>query len=121
MTNPARETVGVEAAQARIERLNANYGNTESSRAIQAEMAEMDRVHAQNLAAVRKAAELTQIQLAHVMGVAQSEISRIENRQDLLLSTLASYLSAAGDRPRVVVTIGGVDVELDLTHYSAAA
>jgi len=118
MTNPARETVGVDAAQARIERLNAKYGNTESSRVVQAEM---DRVHAENLAAVRKAAELTQIQLAHVMGVAQSEISRIENRQDLLLSTLASYLSAAGERPRVVVTIGGVDVELDLSRYSAAA
>jgi hypothetical protein len=33
----------------------------------------------------------------------------------MLLSTLASYLAAAGDRPRVVVTVAGQDVEIDLT------
>src|SRR5665811_2143202 len=49
------------------------------------------------------------------MGVAQSEISRIEKRHDMLLSTLTSYLSAAGEHPRVVVTVNGKDVELDLT------
>ena len=49
------------------------------------------------------------------MGVAQSEISRIESRPDMLLSTLASYLAAAGDRPRVVVTTAGHDIEVDLT------
>lgn len=31
------------------------------------------------------------------------------------LSTLAGYLAAAGDHPRVVVTIGGHDIEIDLT------
>ncbi len=50
------------------------------------------------------------------MGVAQSEISRIESRPDMLLSTLANYLTAAGaTRSRVVVTIGGQEVEIDLT------
>jgi len=78
-------------------------------------MAESDRLYAENLAAVRKAADLTQVALAKAMGVAQSEISRIESRPDMLLSTLASYLAAAGDRPRVVVTIAGHDDEIDLT------
>src|ERR1035437_7751258 len=41
------------------------------------------------------------------MGVAQSEISRIEKRHDMLLSTLTSYLSAAGEHPTVVVTVNG--------------
>ena len=54
------------------------------------------------------------------MGVAQSEISRIEKRHDMLLSTLTSYLSAAGERPRVVVTVHGKDVELDLTTLAGA-
>jgi transcriptional regulator with XRE-family HTH domain len=72
-------------------------------------------VYAENLAAVRKAADLTQVELARAMGVAQSEISRIESRPDMLLSTLAGYLAAAGDHPRVVVTIAGQDVEVDLT------
>jgi predicted transcriptional regulator len=50
-------------------------------------------------------AALTQVELAQAMGVAQSEISRIEARPDMLLSTLAGHLAAAGNRPRVVVTI----------------
>src|ERR1035437_3013449 len=54
------------------------------------------------------------------MGVAQSEISRIEKRHDMLLSTLTSYLSAAGEHPRVVVTVNGKDVELDLTTLAGA-
>ncbi|WP_375503659.1 hypothetical protein [uncultured Jatrophihabitans sp.] len=39
---------------------------------------------------------------------------RLERQHDMLLSTLTGYLQAAGDRPRVVVTIDGRDVELDL-------
>ncbi len=107
--------VGTEAAQVRIARLRARHGATERVDTIRAEMAETDRVYAENLAAVRKAADLTQVELARAMGVAQSEISRIESRPDMLLSTLANYLAAAGDRPRVVVTIAGKDIEVDLT------
>ena len=107
--------VGTEAAQARIAQLRERRGAAERVDGIRAEMAEADRLYAENLAAVRKAADLTQVALAKAMGVAQSEISRIESRPDMLLSTLASYLAAAGERPRVVVTIAGHDVEIDLT------
>ena len=107
--------VGTDAAQARLARLRARRGAADRVDSIRADMAEADRIYAENLAAVRKAADLTQVELAKAMGVAQSEISRIESRPDMLLSTLASYLSAAGDRPRVVVTIAGLDVEVDLT------
>jgi DNA-binding XRE family transcriptional regulator len=120
MTNQPTHTeqttfVGTEATQERIARLRGRPGAAERVDTIRAEMAEADRVYAENLAAVRKAADLTQVELAKAMGVAQSEISRIESRPDMLLSTLAGYLAAAGDRPRVVVTIAGHDVELDLT------
>lgn len=107
--------VGTESARARIARLRSRRGAAERVDGIRAEMAQADRVYAENLAAVRKAADLTQVELAKAMGVAQSEISRIESRPDMLLSTLASYLAAAGDRPRVVVTIAGHDIEVDLT------
>lgn len=114
--SPAEPTfVGTDAAQARIDRLRARRGAPERVDDIRAEMAEADRVYAENLAAVRKAADLTQVELARAMGVAQSEISRIESRPDMLLSTLAGYLAAAGDRPRVVVTIAGQDVEIELS------
>lgn len=117
MTSQPESTtfVGTEAAQARIARLRSRRGAAERIDGIRAEMAEADRVYAENLAAVRKAADLTQVELARAMGVAQSEISRIESRPDMLLSTLAGYLAAAGDHPRVVVTIAGHDIEIDLT------
>lgn len=115
-TQPKSPTfVGTEAAQAHIARLRSRRGAAERVDSIRAEMAEADRAYAENLAAVRRAADLTQVELAKAMGVAQSEISRIESRPDMLLSTLASYLAAAGDRPRVVVTIAGHDIEIDLT------
>src|SRR5262245_2967963 len=107
--------VGTEAAQQRIARLRARRGATRRVERIRAEMAEADRAYAENLAAARTAAHLTQVELARAMGVAHSEISRIASRPDMLLPTLANYRAAAGDRPRVVVTIAGHDVEIDLT------
>ena len=38
----------------------------------------------------------------------------------MLLSALTSYPSAADENPRVVVTVNGKDVELDLTTLAGA-
>ena len=84
-------------------------------------MAEADRLYAESLETIRHAANLTQRALADAMGVNQSEVSRIEARSDLLLSTLASYLAAAGaQRTRVVLTLDGRDFELDLEALAGA-
>jgi transcriptional regulator with XRE-family HTH domain len=45
---------------------------------------------------LRAARELTQENLASVLRVKQSEISKIERRADMYLSTLASYVKALG-------------------------
>ena len=63
---------------------------------VRADMAEADRTYAMGLAALRQAAELTQVELARRMGVTQAAISRMEQPHDLLLSTLNSYLQAIG-------------------------
>ena len=107
--------VGADAATAKLKKLKSRPGMTEQVSQIRADMAAADRAYADSLAAIRRAADLTQIALATQMGVAQSEISRIENRHDMLLSTLTSYLASAGENPRVVVTVNGHDIELDLT------
>lgn len=95
-------------------RARAIPGVAERSAKVRSEMAETDRVHAASLAAIRHAADLTQVTLAAQMGVPQTVVSRLEREHDMLLSTLTGYLKAAGDHPRVVVTINGQDVELDL-------
>jgi DNA-binding transcriptional regulator YiaG len=106
--------VGPERAAEKMARARAIPGMSDRIAAIRADMAEADRVYAENLAAIRRAADLTQVALAEQMGVAQTVVSRLERQHDMLLSTLRSYLKAAGDHPRVVVTINGRDVELDL-------
>ena len=45
---------------------------------------------------LRQAQHLTQERLAELLGVEQENVSRIERRADLLLSTLASYVAAMG-------------------------
>jgi transcriptional regulator with XRE-family HTH domain len=48
----------------------------------------MDRAYAMNLAMIRKAAQLTQVEVAKRLGVGQAAVSRMESRGDMLLSTL---------------------------------
>lgn len=52
---------------------------------------------------LRKARELTQTQLARVMGKNQVNIAQLEKRSDMLLSTLRSYIEAMGGQLNLVV------------------
>ncbi|MEO7651130.1 MAG: XRE family transcriptional regulator [Bryobacteraceae bacterium] len=47
---------------------------------------------------LRSARNLTQQNLARILNVNQSEISKIENRTDVHVSTLASYVEAMGGK-----------------------
>jgi len=51
---------------------------------------------------LRHAQHLTQERLAELMGVEQENVSRLERRADLLLSTLSSYVAAMGGKLRLV-------------------
>ncbi|MEA3385690.1 MAG: XRE family transcriptional regulator [Thermodesulfobacteriota bacterium] len=63
---------------------------------------------------LRKAQDLTQERMAELLGVGQDNISRLEGRTDMLLSTLRSYVAAMGgsldlivrfqDRPAVALS-----------------
>ncbi|MBZ5610439.1 MAG: helix-turn-helix transcriptional regulator [Acidobacteriia bacterium] len=53
---------------------------------------------------LRAARELTQENLASVLHVKQSEVSKIERRTDMYLSTLASYVKAMGGTLEVRAT-----------------
>ena len=105
----------------RINRLLSDPERAERVAKIRDEGREMDRVHAINLAMIRKAAEMTQEAVAEKLGGRQGDVSRIENRHDLLLSTLLSYLTATGaEQARIVVTIRGQEFELDLNQLAKA-
>ena len=72
---------------------------------------------------LRKARECTQAEVAEKLGINQENVSRIEKRADLLISTLSGYVEAMGgklslvaefpDRPPITLTgiaaLGGED------------
>ena len=45
---------------------------------------------------LRKAKEMTQLQLAEILCVNQGEVSKIEHRSEICVSTLAEYIEAMG-------------------------
>jgi DNA-binding XRE family transcriptional regulator len=96
----------------RLDRMLAEIPVEEAER-FDAEADEMDRVHAMSLAMVREAGKRTQAEIARELKVTQGAVSQLEKRDDMLLSTLRSYLTATGaENPRILVTVNGHDVEL---------
>jgi transcriptional regulator with XRE-family HTH domain len=55
------------------------------------------------LQSLRKARELTQVRMAELLNMRQENVSRLERRTDLLLSTLQSYIAAMGGELSLVV------------------
>jgi hypothetical protein len=104
-----------------IDRLAADPLIADDIAAADAEVEEMDRIYAMNLAMIRKAAQMTQVEVARKLGVGQGVVSRLERRSDMLLSTLYDYLTATGaDSASIVVTVHGRRVELDLGRLRAS-
>ena len=104
-----------------IDRLVADPMFAADIEAAHAEVEELDRVYAMNLAMIRKAAQMTQVEVARKLGVGQGVVSRLERRGDMLLSTLYDYLTATGaESASIVVTVHGRRIELDLGRVSTA-
>lgn len=61
------------------------------------------------LAELRKLLKKTQSGVARRMNVRQPQISRLERRPDILVSTLSDYVEAMGGSLRIVVSIPGHD------------
>jgi DNA-binding transcriptional regulator YiaG len=116
---PAAST-GFVRGNDRLERMLADPATAERVEAILAEGDELDRIYAMNLAMVRKAGELTQAEIAHRLGTDQGNVSRLERQEDMLLSTLASYLSATGAVDvAITMTVNGRRVELSLVDLQS--
>ncbi len=65
-----------------------------------------------NLQELRKLAGKTQTQLASATKMNQPELSRIERRDDHLLSTLRRYIEALGGELEVIARFDGKTVRL---------
>jgi DNA-binding transcriptional regulator YiaG len=67
------------------------------------------------LAALRKARELTQVQLAESLDIGQGDVSKLEQRANVTLLTLARYVEATGGKLRLVAEYGTDSIEIDLS------
>lgn len=70
-----------------------------------------------NLKSIRQAAELSQATLAERMGMSsngQRTVSQIEAREDWLLSSVASYIRAAGGTAELTVTVNGDELRFKI-------
>ncbi|MCL2463637.1 MAG: helix-turn-helix transcriptional regulator [Micrococcales bacterium] len=123
MTATDQPPEGFVRGNARLRRLLANPLISDELMALRSEMDAADRAYAMNLAAVRKASELTQVELAHRLRTTQGQVSRLENQNDALLSTLLAYLEAAGVTDAALTgTVAGrrVCIELGAAARSAS-
>ncbi|NJL28944.1 MAG: helix-turn-helix transcriptional regulator [Thermoanaerobaculia bacterium] len=73
---------------------------------IERELVEMD------LRALREAAGLTQDELAARVEITQSQLSKLERREDHRVSTLRRYVEALGGHLEIVAVIGSKRVRL---------
>jgi hypothetical protein len=71
---------------------------------IEARAAELIREE-KTLRELRRAARKTQTMIAKRLGVEQSHVSRLEQRSDMYLSTLRSYVKAMGGELELVVRL----------------
>jgi DNA-binding XRE family transcriptional regulator len=67
----------------------------------------------------RKAQQMTQLQLAEILGVNQGEVSKIEHRSDICVSTLADYIEAMGGRLEIRAVFK--DREVRITQFEELA
>jgi predicted XRE-type DNA-binding protein len=68
---------------------------------------------------LRKAQEMTQLQVAEILGVHQGEVSKIEHRSDICISTLKEYVEAMGGRLEIRAVFQ--DREVRITQFEKLA
>ena len=74
-----------------------------------------ETIAAMPLDELRRARQMTQARLAESLGVNQGEVSKIEHRTDLYLSTLAGYVEALGGTLEIRAVFN--DREVRITQF----
>jgi transcriptional regulator with XRE-family HTH domain len=81
-----------------------------------AKVAEIERAmrDALALADLRESLNVTQVQLAENLGISQGNVSRVEARTDVYVSTLRAYVEALGGHLEIVAVFGNHRISLSV-------
>lgn len=71
---------------------------------------------AADLPMLRRSMGLTQVELARRVGISQSDLSKLERRRDVRISTLRAYLAALGGRLRLVFERDGKETDIRISR-----
>jgi predicted XRE-type DNA-binding protein len=69
---------------------------------------------------IRNARQMTQTRLAELLEMDQGNISKLEQRTDMYLSTLRSYVEAMGGKLEIRAVFPDGDVKIDLLNKLSA-
>ena len=93
--------------------------------------AETERLHDdyKTLRELRKARDLTQVEIARALNIRQASVVQMEKRSDLMISTLRGYIEGMGGTLKLVVEfpdrapvqIGGIGEVDDTTPIKCSA
>ncbi|MEW5786470.1 MAG: helix-turn-helix transcriptional regulator [Pseudomonadota bacterium] len=61
---------------------------------------------------LRKARNVTQVELAKAMSVEQAAVSKLERREDMYVSTLREYVRALGGELKLVASFPDADIQV---------
>jgi transcriptional regulator with XRE-family HTH domain len=86
--------------------------------AVRAEVrAEVERM---KLSELRRARHLSQTTIAKVLDMSQGDVSKLERRADMYVSTLRSFIEAVGGKLQIVAQFpDGTPIEIDTFHNIA--
>lgn len=73
-----------------------------------------------SLRLLRDSVAVTQLELSERTGIAQSEVSKIERREDVLIATLRRYVEGLGGELELIAVINGRSYLLDLSAETKA-
>lgn len=105
----ATSTQRVQAAR---QALLENPEAAEAHRLLGDEIAKRLDAKRATLSEIRRAVGLTQRQLAESLGMEQGDVSKLERRQNLHLTTLTRFIEATGGQLRIIAVYGDTEVAL---------
>lgn len=111
---PADFEVSTEQVRRTRQRLLQDPRATEAHRKLGEKLSAQIGEKQATLAQVRRAVGLTQEQVAQMLSLGQGDVSRIEQRSNLHLTTLARFIEATGGHLRITAVYGSSEVALKI-------